>query len=386
MAKKCFMCGRELSSAGHILCEKCDKPKKAKAAPAPAAGPALETSNAHALDPFPPAPIVAFPVESASPAITSIVNLLVASGVPSILIGGDRSVKFVSDAAMRLFDASKEELSNLHVIESKSGMKVADLGVPVTTGTRVRDHNVMYSLVPMSGGGAGAVLIFRYADPTDESHASFVTYVRETVIGPLKSLGDSLRAAASSWPDPLLADSAATLDQVLSSLELAPRVDSRSTGVRPVPPVTEVVRRVADKFVAFAEMKGVQLQVDAQDLQERFSDHEQLAEALTILMENGLHYAPGGGTVVIGVRWMEHKGKPLLLFFVIDNGPIVPERLRTEIFEPGFTFDPSATERTGRGLFKTREFAVAHAGSVWVESKTGKACTFFLRVRPDGVR
>mgnify|MGYP006148341967 CR=1 FL=1 len=40
----------------------------------------------------------------------------------------------------------------------------------------------------------------------------------------------------------------------------------------------------------------------------------------------------------------------------------------------------------GRGLFKCREFAVAHAGSVWVESKTGKACTFFLRVRPDGVR
>jgi len=31
-------------------------------------------------------------------------------------------------------------------------------------------------------------------------------------------------------------------------------------------------------------------------------------------------------------------------------------------------------------------WTVAHAGSLWVESKTGKACTFFLRVRPDGTR
>jgi hypothetical protein len=67
-------------------------------------------------------------------------------------------------------------------------------------------------------------------------------------------------------------------------------------------------------------------------------------------MDNSMHYVPPGGQVVIGVRWMEHKGKPLLLFFVMDN------------------------------------FAVAHEGSVWVESKTGKACTFFMRVRPDSAR
>jgi signal transduction histidine kinase len=64
---------------------------------------------------------------------------------------------------------------------------------------------------------------------------------------------------------------------------------------------------------------------------------------------------------------------------------VVPEALRQKIFEPSFVWNPSGPERTGRGLFKCREFAVAHAGSVWAESKTGKACTFFLRVRPDGV-
>ena len=69
-------------------------------------------------------------------------------------------------------------------------------------------------------------------------------------------------------------------------------------------------------------------------------------------MDNALHYVPAGGQVVIGVRWMEHKGKPLLLFFVMDNGPVVPEPLRQAIFEPGFVWNPPSAERTGRSLFK----------------------------------
>ena len=76
----------------------------------------------------------------------------------------------------------------------------------------------------------------------------------------------------------------------------------------------------------------------------------------------------------------------MLLFFVMDNGPVVPESLRSAIFEPGYVWNPQGSERTGRSLFKVREFALSHAGSVWAESKTGKACTFFLRVRPDGAR
>ena len=75
-----------------------------------------------------------------------------------------------------------------------------------------------------------------------------------------------------------------------------------------------------------------------------------------------------------------------MLFFVMDNGALVPEHMRQVIFEPGFVWNPQLHERTGRSLNKVREFAVRHGGSVWTESKSGKACTFFLRVRPDGGR
>lgn len=400
---KCFMCGASISQG--ILCEKCDKPRrpkppqKAEAAPppapekpaAPSAPPARSaqaTAPAVEIDPFPKAPVVTFPIESASPAITSVVSLLVVAGVPSILVGTDRTVKYVSDEAKKLFDASQQELSSLKFIESKTGVRIGELSVPATAGIRIRNRSVLYTLVPLSGGASGAVLVFRYTDATPESHASFVAYVRETVFGPLGALRESLDAAARKRgnDDPLLNDAAATVDQILSSLELAPGVDDPNPAMRQVPTVTDVVHNVAHHFRPFADLKGIHLQVDVQELEERFRDHEHLAEALSILMDNAMHYVQPGGQVVMGVRWMEHKNKPLLLFFVMDNGPVVPEHLRSAIFEPDFVWNPQSAERTGRSLFKAREFAVANAGSVWVESKSGKACTFFLRVRPDGAR
>lgn len=389
MARKCFMCGGEVSGGG-ILCEKCDKPRKKSSPSQSVTPPVAMQATAPQLeaqaDPFPKAPVVPFPVDSVTPAVTSVVNLLVAAGVASILLGPDRSVKFVSDEAKKLFDASPADLSSLKFLETQAGLRVGDLSVPTSAGIHIRNRNYLYSLVPMSGGASGAALVFRPAEAVAETHASFVTYVREAVLGPLRALRDSLHAAARTNNDHFLNDSAAAVEQVLSSLELAPSVEESSArSFRPVPTVTDVVQRVADQFRAHADLKGIQLQVDAQELEERFADHQQLAQALFILMENALHYVPSGGQVVMGVRWMEHKGKPLLLFFVMDNGPIVPEELRTAIFEPSYVWNPNSAERTGRGLFKCREFAVAHSGSVWVESKTGKACTFFLRVRPDGV-
>ncbi|MBK5260829.1 MAG: HAMP domain-containing histidine kinase [Thermoanaerobaculia bacterium] len=395
MARKCFMCGGDIAD-GAILCSKCDKPRKPKAA-APNA-PAISSASiaptqagSHALDPFPKAPVLPFPVESATPAVTSVVSLLVAAGVASVLLGPDKSVKFVSDAAKSLFDPA----TTLQAIETRAGIKVGELSVPVSAGVRIHNVNMMYTLVPMSGGATGAVMIFRPSAEVTESQASFVNYVRETVFGPLRGLRDLLNSARSAKSDSLLSDAAGTVEQILSSLELAPGMVLPGEIARPVPTaptpstgptVTAVVRRVSDRFAPVAELKGVRFQVDAQDLEERFADHERLADSLAILMENALQFVPAGGMVVMGVRWMEHKGKPLLLFFVMDNGPLVPEHLRLEIFERSFVFNPSNAERTGRGLFKTREFAMSHAGSVWVESKTGKACTFFLRVRPDGVR
>jgi signal transduction histidine kinase len=150
-----------------------------------------------------------------------------------------------------------------------------------------------------------------------------------------------------------------------------------------IPHVAEVIRGVVNRFVTFAELKSIELEISVPDFDQRFRHHDQLADALGTLLDNSLHYVPSGGQVVIGVRPMEHKGKPFLLFFVMDNGPLVPEHMKHVIFESGFLWNSQASERTGGGLFKVKEFALAHGGMVWVDSKSQKACSFYLRVEPD---
>src|SRR6202140_1465097 len=416
MASKCFMCGAAIARG--ILCERCDTPRKPKqtqtklnAEPQPPAastpppvaatpvaeggGPARRSSGPAAAtaaapvpepEPFPKAPLLPFPVESSSPAITSVANVIMAAGAPAIVLGADRGVKFITDEAKKLFGVPQADLSSVRQIEALSGARIGELSAPASTALRIRNRNILYSLVPISGGAMGAVLMFREADPMNPAHASFVAFVKETVFTPLRSLRESVLASSRTRQhDPLLEDWAATIDQILSSLEMAPEVEEPAPAAR-TPRVVDIIHSVANRFGPFADLKGIQLQIDVPELEEQFRNHEQLVDALGILMDNSLHYVPPGGQVVIGVRWMEHKGKPLLLFFVMDNGPVVPEPLRQAIFEPGFAWNPQVPERTGRSLFKVREFAVAHAGSIWVESKTGKACTFFLRVRPDGAR
>lgn len=413
MAQKCFMCGAAIARG--ILCEKCDKPRKPKqsatkteapppppAAPPPppaaskpvgestatrrSGGAATAAAPAPEPEPFPKAPLLPFPVESASPAITSVANVIMAAGAPAIVLGADRTVKFVTEEAKRLFGVPQSDLATVKQIEMECGTRIGELSVPTSMALRIRNRNILYTLVPISGGAMGAVLMFREADPMNPAHASFVSFVRETIFTPLRSLRESVLAASRTRQrDPLLEDWAGTIDQILSSLEMAPEVEEALPAAR-TPRVVDLIHSVANRFGPFADLKNIQLQIDVPELEERFKDHDQLVDALGILMDNSLHYVPPGGQVVVGVRWMEHKGKPLLLFFVMDNGPVVPEPLRQAIFEPGFVWNPQSAERTGRSLFKVREFAVSHAGSVWVESKTGKACTFFLRVRPDGAR
>ncbi len=403
---ECVMCGTQIAQG--ILCEKCDKPRPKKSAPAnratpvapepqapaPAPPPAASRPSApaqasasaqSAIDPFPKAPIVPFPVESTSLAATSICDVLTAAKVPSLLIGPDRSVKYCSAEAHRLLSIEAGSLPSLDLVERILGVQIPDTRKPYTKELTVGLHKMVLSNVPLSGGNSGSVIILRPNDPEIAVQSSFLSYAQETIIQPLRSLREALNAAARNRKqDPLLADTASTIDQILTAFELAPGVEETDRMTPSTTPhVSDVVRRVGDRFTPVAARKNVLLQLDAQETDDTFKDHHDLEEVLVVLMENSLHYTPEGGQIVLGLRTLEHKGKPLLLFFVMDSGPLVPEELRESIFNAGFSSHPTSTERGGRGLSRCKDFAQAHGGSIWVEAKTGKACTFFLRVRPD---
>jgi signal transduction histidine kinase len=362
--------------------------------PAPKAQPAGGTTAARpktsaqpAVDPFPKAPVVPFPVESTSIAGTSVCDVLMATRVPAILLGPDKAPKFLTAEARVLLSLDPARLPGAEELERLVGMAVPDLRAPFARNLTIGSNKVLLSIVPVSGSSGGAVMILRPHDPAVASQSSFMTYAEETIIAPLRSLQGTLTSAASRGNDPVISDAASTIDQILTAFELAPGVEETDRLTRETAPgVNDVVRRVGDRFASVAERKSVLLQLDATETDETFKDHHNLEEVLVVLMENALHYTDEGGQIVLGLRSLEHKSKPLLLFFVMDSGPPVADSMKDVIFNAGFSWKPDGTERSGRNLARCKDFATSHGGSVWVESKTGKACTFFLRVRPDSVR
>lgn len=384
MAAACAMCGAPIEHG--ILCSRCDRPRRVKlpTAETAAAVHAPSATVAVAVETFPKSPVVPFPVESVTPAITSVAHVLVAAAVPAIVLGPDRTVKFMTEELKKLFGLTASDPNALKRIEERGAITVGALSVAESRTLQLDGRSMHFSQVPLTGGAGGAVLIFRPIEISDV-HSSFASFIRETVLHPLRSFRESMRSSRGEEAEAVLRDGVALLDQVLSSLQMAPGVEELPPASH-VPKVTEVIQSAVGRCAPFAELSGIELQTSVPDFEERFRDHDQLADALGVLLDNSMHYVRPGGQIVAGVRSMEHKGKPILLFFVMDNGPLVPEHLRRLIFEPGFVWNTAALERSGGNLSKVREFAMAHGGSVWVESKTGKACTFFLRVNPDARR
>lgn len=385
MAAECVMCGAPVEHG--ILCSNCDRPRRVKlpASETTAAAGGTATSAAVAVETFPKSPVVPFPIESVTPAITSVAHVLVAAAVPAVVLAPDRSVKFMTEELKKLFGLTASDPHALKKIEEICGTRIGELSVAESKVLQVQERKIQFAKVPLTGGAGGAVLLFRLLGSLADTHTSFAAFVRETVLQPLRSLRDSMRSARGEQAANLVRDGALVLDQVLSSLQMAPGVEELPPSTH-VPTIVEVVQEVVDRYAPFAEMKSVQLQASVPEMPDVFRDHDQLADALSLLIDNSLHYVPSGGHIVVGVRPMEHKGRAILLFFVMDNGPIVPEHLRRLIFEPGFVWNSASPERTGGNLMKVREFCVAHGGSAWVDSKTGKTCTFFVRVNPDPPR
>ena len=70
---------------------------------------------------------------------------------------------------------------------------------------------------------------------------------------------------------------------------------------------------------------------------------------------------------------------------VSDNGPGIPENVRTRLFEPFAT--AGKARGIGLGLAIVKSIVASHDGVIQVETATGKGTTFHLRFprcQPDG--
>jgi len=171
------------------------------------------------------------------------------------------------------------------------------------------------------------------------------------------------------------------IDNVLdfSRIEGGRRVYEKSpTAVEPL------VRETLDAFAYPLAQQGFTVSVDvAPDLPEVTMDAEAVRQALANLVDNAIKYA--GERRVLRIEARAEEG--WLQLSVADEGIGVPTEEQARIFEKFYRVGRSETQSrrgSGVGLALVQHVAVAHGGSVGVESRPGEGSRFTLRLPVGG--
>jgi signal transduction histidine kinase len=131
-----------------------------------------------------------------------------------------------------------------------------------------------------------------------------------------------------------------------------------------------------DSFQGVAQEKSLVLGYEVADgLPKVYVDRDRILQALSNFLNNSVKFTPAGGRVVVTVRGAPDRG---VRFDVTDTGPgIAPDEL-PHVFTRFWQARRTAHLGTGLGLSIVKGIAVAHRGTVDVQSEVGHGSTFSL--------
>jgi PAS domain S-box-containing protein len=140
-----------------------------------------------------------------------------------------------------------------------------------------------------------------------------------------------------------------------------------------------LVRRAVSVFRPLADERGLILEARVDEhVAVGFEADERLMERLLHnLLSNALKFTPRGGHVIVQVIQSGDR----LEFSVEDDGPGVPENMRTVIFEKFRQLDnPGLKSSFGLGLSICAKIVKLHNGLIWVEPGTARGARFVARL------
>ena len=125
-----------------------------------------------------------------------------------------------------------------------------------------------------------------------------------------------------------------------------------------------------------AEKFGIQIEVDyPETIKKLFVDSEKIAWVLTNLLSNAIRYSSENGRVIIGAR---QKTENSIEMYVRDFGKGIDSRYHKSIFDHYFRVPGTKVQGSGLGLSISRDFVMAHNGTLDVESELGKGSCFSM--------
>jgi two-component system NtrC family sensor kinase len=173
------------------------------------------------------------------------------------------------------------------------------------------------------------------------------------------------------------------LDDVISETERSQRIvrnllDFARASEATITPLD--VQRIVSESVSLVanqvRMAKIKLETEFDpDLPHVHGDEQMLKQVFVNLVLNAVDELPPGGLIRIGVR--KHQEDGYLTVEVQDNGPGIPEHIRSRIFEPFFT-TKGREKGTGLGLSVSQGIVHKLGGFIRLKRRAGEGTTFVV--------
>ena len=113
-------------------------------------------------------------------------------------------------------------------------------------------------------------------------------------------------------------------------------------------------------------------------------DTMKIRESIENLVSNAIKYSPTNSKIIIKLEKENNK----LVFSVKDQGPGLTDDDKKKLFGKfqRLSATPTAGESsTGLGLYIAKQIIELHNGKIYVDSKYGKGCTFYIELPADEI-
>ncbi|MCC5805992.1 MAG: hypothetical protein JJU00_06650 [Opitutales bacterium] len=172
-------------------------------------------------------------------------------------------------------------------------------------------------------------------------------------------------------------DDTETLQKTLQNLLDLNRIDSQGIGLNRARWIaSRDLRSAVQRFCRTHRVDPDFVDIDTpDDLPEIIVDRDRLDHALMNILANARRFTPDGEQVRMRARSLPDGW---LRISVADNGPGIPEKYQSRVFEAFFRVPGQGTNGAGLGLCIAERIIRMHGGRILVDSDGGHGATFHI--------
>jgi two-component system, OmpR family, phosphate regulon sensor histidine kinase PhoR len=248
-------------------------------------------------------------------------------------------------------------------------------------------------LLGMDGRQLGAIVVMR--DVTRERkleqvRSDFVANVSHELRTPITAIKGFAESLLDGVADPeeakrflgIIVKNSDRLNSIIESLLALSRIELQAGEVRARLSdalICPILEQAALAFAEPAREAGITLHVECQEGLLAAVNAPLLEQALLNLISNAVKYSEAGGVVLVSAR----KAGASLEVSVADKGMGIAPEHHERIFERFYRVDKGRDRRlggAGLGLAIVKHIALAHGGTVSLQSEPGKGSVFTLTI------